>query len=141
MHNRIKLHAFFFGKNNERKGKSMIVQLIENIYQFLWGEWIHVPLPGGGSLGLSLLIILLLPAGIVFTIKTRFLPIRLFPDMVKALTANNKNGNWVINNGKVNFQCLNIEYDVKKTIEEIKRKPNLNNKLLLSQSVRERLFF
>ena len=92
MHNRIKLHAFFFGKNNERKGKSMIVQLIENIYQFLWGEWIHVPLPGGGSLGLSLLIILLLPAGIVFTIKTKFLPIRLFPDMVKALTANNKNG-------------------------------------------------
>lgn len=92
MHNRIKLHAFFFGKKNERKGKSMIVQLIENIYQFLWGEWIHVPLPGGGSLGLSLLIILLLPAGIVFTIKTKFLPIRLFPDMVKALTANNKNG-------------------------------------------------
>jgi AGCS family alanine or glycine:cation symporter len=35
---------------------------------------------------------LLLPAGIVFTIKTKFLPIRLFPDMVKALTANNKNG-------------------------------------------------
>lgn len=27
-----------------------------------------------------------------FTIKTKFLPIRLFPDMVKALTANNKNG-------------------------------------------------
>lgn len=70
----------------------MIVQLIENIYQFLWGEWIHVPLPGGGSLGLSLLIILLLPAGIVFTIKTKFLPIRLFPDMVKELTVNNKNG-------------------------------------------------
>ena len=70
----------------------MIVQLIENIYQFLWGEWIHVPLPGGGSLGLSLLIILLLPAGIVFTIKTKFLPIRLFPDMVKALASNNKNG-------------------------------------------------
>lgn len=70
----------------------MIVQLIENIYQFLWGEWIHVPLPGGGSLVLSLLIILLLPAGIVFTIKTKFLPIRLFPDMLKALTANNKNG-------------------------------------------------
>ena len=70
----------------------MIVQLIENIYQFLWGEWIHVPLPGGGSLGLSLLIILLLPADIVFTIKSKFLPIRLFPDMVKALTANNKNG-------------------------------------------------
>ena len=65
MHNRIKQHAVFFGKNYERIGKPMIVQLIENIYQFLWGEWIHVPLPGGGSLGLSLLIILLLPEGIV----------------------------------------------------------------------------
>ena len=90
MHNEIRLHAFFFGENKERKHRPMIVRLIENIYQFLWGEWIHVPLPGGGSLGLSLLILLLLPAGIVFTIKTRFLPIRLFPDMVKALTANSK---------------------------------------------------
>ena len=87
-----KTACLLFWKNNERNGKSMIVQLIENIYQFLWGEWIHIPLPGGGSLGLSLLIILLLPAGIVFTIKTRFLPIRLFPDMIKALTANNKKG-------------------------------------------------
>ena len=37
MHNRIKLHTFFFGKNNERKGKSMIVQLIE-IYISFYGE-------------------------------------------------------------------------------------------------------
>ena len=68
----------------------MIIKLIETVYQFLWGDWIHIPLPGGGSLGISLLILLLFPAGIVFTIKTRFLPIRLFPDMVKVLTANNK---------------------------------------------------
>ncbi len=68
----------------------MITKLIETVYQFLWGDWIHIPLPGGGSLGISLLILLLFPAGIVFTIKTRVLPIRLFPDMVKALTANKK---------------------------------------------------
>ena len=78
MHNRIKLHAFFFGKNNERKGKSMIVQLIENIYQFLWGEWIHVPLPGGGSLGLSLLIILLLPAHVYSNNYRSFRKLRSF---------------------------------------------------------------
>ena len=70
----------------------MMVDLIEKIYSFLWGDLVHIPLPGGSTLGISLLIILLIPAGIYFTIRTRFLPIRLFPDMVKALTANNKNG-------------------------------------------------
>ncbi len=63
----------------------MIVTLIEKIYSFLWGDLLQIPLPGGEHLGISLLIILLIPAGIYFTIRTRFLPIRLFPDMVKAL--------------------------------------------------------
>ena len=40
----------------------------------------------GGSLGISLLILLLIPTGIYFTIRTRFLPIRLFPDMIRALS-------------------------------------------------------
>ncbi|HBM01711.1 MAG TPA: amino acid carrier protein, partial [Roseburia sp.] len=39
------------------------------------------------SLGISLLIILLIPTGIYFTIRTKFLQIRLFPDMVRALVA------------------------------------------------------
>ncbi|WP_443770202.1 alanine:cation symporter family protein, partial [Anaerostipes sp.] len=64
----------------------MIVQLIENIYSFLWGDLIHIPMPGGGSLGISLLILFLLPAGIYFTIRGKFLSIRLFPDMVRSLT-------------------------------------------------------
>ena len=63
----------------------MIVNLIEKVYSFLWGDLLHIPLPGGNSLGISLLIILLIPTGIYFTIRTRFLPLRLFPDMVKAL--------------------------------------------------------
>jgi len=64
----------------------MIVKLIEQVYSFLWGDLLQIPLPGGGSVGISLLIILLIPAGIYFTIRTRVLPIRLFPDMVTVLT-------------------------------------------------------
>ena len=59
----------------------MIVNLITTVYNFLWGDLFTIPLPGGGSLGISLLILLLIPTGIYFTIRTRFLPIRLFPDM------------------------------------------------------------
>ena len=69
----------------------MIVSLIERVYSFLWGDLITIPLPSGGSLGISLLIILLIPTGIYFTIRTRFLPIRLFPDMVKALNIKKQN--------------------------------------------------
>lgn len=42
----------------------MMVDLIEKIYSFLWGDLVHIPLPGGSTLGISLLIILLIPAGI-----------------------------------------------------------------------------
>ncbi len=65
----------------------MVVSIIEKVYSFLWGDWIKIPLPGGGSLGISLLIILLIPTGIYFTIRTKFLQIRLFPDMLRALVA------------------------------------------------------
>ena len=57
----------------------MIITIIEKVYSFLWGDLITLPLPGGGTLGISLLILLLIPTGIYFTIRTKFLPIRLFP--------------------------------------------------------------
>lgn len=63
----------------------VIVNLIRTVYNFLWGDLFVIPLPGGQELPLSLLVIILIPAGIYFTIKTRFLPIRLFPDMVHVL--------------------------------------------------------
>ena len=63
-----------------------IVQLIEATYNFLWGDLFQIPLPGGGSIGISLLIIFLVPAAFYFTIRTRFMQVRLFPDMVRALT-------------------------------------------------------
>ena len=49
------------------------------------GDLFSIPLPGGGQIGLSLLVIFLVPAGIYFSIRTRFLPVRLFPDMIRAL--------------------------------------------------------
>ena len=68
----------------------MIITIIETIYRFLWGDFLQIPLPGGGSVGISLLIILLIPVGIYFTIRTRVLPVRLFPEMVKALLEKKK---------------------------------------------------
>lgn len=62
-----------------------IENLIKVVYNFLWGDLFVIPLPGGQELPLSLLVIILIPAGIYFTVKTRFLPIRLFPDMIHTL--------------------------------------------------------
>ena len=63
--------------------------LIKAVYDLLWSDLVSVPLPGGSSLGLSLLVMILIPAGLYFTIRTRFLPFRLFPEMLR-LAAENK---------------------------------------------------
>ena len=62
-----------------------IINLIEKTYYFLWGDWIHLSLPGGTTLNLPLLVLLLVPTGIFCTIRTRFLQIRMLPDMLRAL--------------------------------------------------------
>ena len=62
-----------------------IVQLIEATYNFLWGDLFQIPLP----------------AAVYFTIRTRFMQLRLFPDMVRALTEQ-KSGE----NGLSPFQTL-----------------------------------
>ena len=50
-----------------------VITCIETLYAFFWGDLIVLPLPGGGTLGLSLLVLLLVPAGLYFTLRTRFL--------------------------------------------------------------------
>lgn len=59
------------------------MQLFQAVYNFLWGDLVRIPLPGSSYLGLSLLIIILIPAGIFCTIRTKFLPVRLFPEMIR----------------------------------------------------------
>ncbi len=67
-----------------------IIAFIEQMYQLLWGDLVVVPLPGGSTLGLSILVMILIPSGIYFTFKTRFLPFRLFPEMLR-VTAEKRN--------------------------------------------------
>ena len=69
--------------------KNLALTIFHSVYHILWGDLITIPLPGGSSLGLSLLILILIPSGIYFTLRTRFLPFRMFPEMVK-LTAETK---------------------------------------------------
>ncbi|MBD5148118.1 MAG: alanine:cation symporter family protein [Oscillibacter sp.] len=68
-----------------------IIGVISAVYGFLWGDLVTIPLPGGGSVGVSLLVVLLIPTGIYFTIRTRFLPVRLFPEMLR-ITVERKTG-------------------------------------------------
>lgn len=62
------------------------MELLYLIYDFLWSDLISIPLPSGDTLGLSLLVLILVPAGIYFTIRSRFLQIRLFPEMLRVTT-------------------------------------------------------
>ena len=62
-------------------GQSLI-NIVLAAYEFLWGDLVTIPLPGGGSVGLSLLILILVPVGVYFTIRTRFVLVRLFPEML-----------------------------------------------------------
>jgi len=62
---------------------SIFIDAIKYCYNLLWGDLFTIPLPGGGSLGISLLILLLIPTGIYFTIRTKAMPIRLFPQMLR----------------------------------------------------------
>ncbi|MDE6953049.1 MAG: alanine:cation symporter family protein [Erysipelotrichales bacterium] len=68
----------------------ILLSIIQWFYNLLWGDLITIPLPSGSSIGLSLLVIILIPAGIFFTIKTKFLPFRLFPEMLKTAVEKKK---------------------------------------------------
>ena len=59
------------------------MQIIQALYNLLWGDLFTIPLPGGSSIGISLLVLLLIPAGIYFTIRTKCLPVRCFPEMLR----------------------------------------------------------
>ena len=62
--------------------------IIVSIYNFLWGDLITLNFKGT-SIGIPLLVILLIPTGIFFTIRTKFMPIRKLPTMIRALGEKN----------------------------------------------------
>lgn len=63
--------------------------IIESVYNFLWGDLITLNFKGT-SIGIPLLVILLIPVGIFFTIRTKFMPIRKLPTMIRALGEKNE---------------------------------------------------
>ena len=68
----------------------MVLAVIEAVYRFLWGDLFTIPIGNGNGIGIPLLVLLLIPTGIYFTIRTKFLPVRLFPDMIRALGGKKK---------------------------------------------------
>ena len=82
-----------------------IINLLEKTYYFLWGDWIHLPLPGGTTINLPLLVLLLVPTGIFCTIRTRFLQIRMLPDMLRALLEKAETGH---KGGSLSARCALI---------------------------------
>ena len=58
--------------------------IIEAIYGFLWNDLFTLRF-GDMVIGIPLLVLLLIPAGVYFTVRTRVMPIRKFPEMVRAL--------------------------------------------------------
>lgn len=67
-----------------------MMTIFRAVYNLLWGDLINIPLPGRSTLGISLLVMILIPAGLYFTIRTRFLPFRLFPEMLRITLESNK---------------------------------------------------
>ncbi len=59
------------------------MKCIAFFYNLLWGDLFTIPLPGSSSIGISLLVLLLIPTGLYFTFRTRFLPVRYFREMLR----------------------------------------------------------
>ena len=59
------------------------MSIISAIYNLFWGDLFTLPLPGGGQIGISLLVAILIPAGIYFTIRTKGLPVRCMGAMLR----------------------------------------------------------
>jgi len=59
-------------------------------FNLLWGDLFYIPLPNGSKLGISFLVLLLIPLGVFYTIYLKGVQFKEFPLMVK-LTKEKKN--------------------------------------------------
>ena len=58
------------------------MKFFNELYNLLWGDLFTIHLPGGNSLSISLLVLLLIPSGVYFTVCTKCLPLRMFKEML-----------------------------------------------------------
>lgn len=63
--------------------KEQLLNIFYFFHGLLWGDLFAISLPGGASMGISVMVLMLIPAGIFFTIRLKFMPIRLFPEMIR----------------------------------------------------------
>lgn len=82
---------------------NVLLKIISVVCNFLWGDLFTIPLPGGSSIGISLLVLILVPTGIYFTILTKFLPVRCFPEMIRVTLEKQPSGK---RSGISGFQAL-----------------------------------
>ncbi len=61
-----------------------IKNMVLSLNGLLWGKLITVNV-GETIVELSLLVVILIPVGLYFTLRTRFLPFRMFPEMIKCV--------------------------------------------------------
>lgn len=72
---------------------NLLTNLMYAAFNLFWGDLITIPLPNGSSLGISLLVMILIPAGIYFTIRTKFMQIRCFSEMLRISVEKQTRGN------------------------------------------------
>ncbi len=72
--------------------KNVIVYIVNMLNKVLWGDFLVFNFKDT-QIGLSIIVLLLLPAGIYFTFKTRFLLFRLFPEMIRLVMEPKAKGN------------------------------------------------
>ncbi len=80
VHSLWQLSSFLCKLERQRK---LHVKIFYFFFNLLWGDLFTIPLPGGNSMGVSLLVLILIPLGIFYTIYLRGVQFRHFPLMIK----------------------------------------------------------
>lgn len=68
----------------------ILLKVFYFFFNLLWGDLFYIPLPNGSKLGISFLVLLLIPLGVFYTIYLKGVQFKEFPLMVK-LTKEKKN--------------------------------------------------
>ena len=68
----------------------ILLKVFYFFFNLLWGDLFYIPLPNGSKLGISFLVLLLIPLGVFYTIYLKGVQFKEFPLMIK-LTKEKKN--------------------------------------------------